>query len=138
MTTKISKSTTELEEWNRRWYMVHSPTLLGSSSMYHRNASGNDALDAARSRRLIEYALCETPQASILRCSRLVLSLFACSCVCLVIFVVRTFLCSCFLFTLMYHRTSISISQSPLLYQSIINALEFILAFAWRTTLLDA
>lgn len=59
MTTKIVRTIEEIEEWNNQWDMVQSTP--GNA-----RAPGDDnALDAAKSKRLIEYALRETPKVRI-------------------------------------------------------------------------
>jgi hypothetical protein len=77
MTTKLVKSTDEIEEWTRQWTLVQStpaphpvvnkivPTSVPSQSTNQRtiiDSTKNEdcLLDAARSQRLIEYALHET------------------------------------------------------------------------------
>jgi acetyl esterase/lipase len=58
MTAKIEKSMREIEAWNQQWYTVQS-----TPAKKRRNE--DPSIDAAKSRRLIEYALAHvTPKAS--------------------------------------------------------------------------
>jgi hypothetical protein len=78
MTTKLVKSTEEIEDWTRQWTLVQSTPaplpmankaapaitapsqLANQSNSVDQNKNEDCLLDAARSRRLIEYALHET------------------------------------------------------------------------------
>ena len=86
MASKLSRSTEEIEEWNRQWSLVQStppirPPRRPSSPPRSESPTNNEkqnqeaALDAARSQRLIEYALHETPKVneicfSYMNCNR--------------------------------------------------------------------
>jgi hypothetical protein len=67
MTTKLVKSTEEIEEWIRQWTLVQStptPKLqqqkVLSPPQQQSDKNQDNLLDAARSQRLIEYALHDT------------------------------------------------------------------------------
>jgi hypothetical protein len=73
MSTKIVKSTNEVEEWNKQWHLIQNTTFSSIPTTITMTTSSpaveleegecpDASLDAERSRRLIEYALHETPK----------------------------------------------------------------------------
>lgn len=62
MTSKLEKSMGEIEEWKEQWLLVNYETKSDSQQGYapqHVTNAAAEALDAIKSRRLIEYALRE-------------------------------------------------------------------------------
>ena len=67
MTSKIVQSTREIECWKEQWHLVQSATSQDDAQVAKQAQSNADesleaALDAAMSRRLVEYALHHTPE----------------------------------------------------------------------------
>jgi hypothetical protein len=67
MTSKIVQSTREIECWKEQWHLVQSAANQDDTEVTKRAQSNADesleaALDAAMSRRLVEYALHQTPE----------------------------------------------------------------------------
>ena len=72
MSTKIQRSTEEIENWNQQWHMVQSTP--SPTSKQHRKGM---SLDAAKTRRLIDYAIHhEAPEVRCFDFLRLSLLLF--------------------------------------------------------------
>jgi hypothetical protein len=67
MTSKIVQSTREIEGWKEQWHLVQSAASQDDAQVTKQAQSNADesleaALDAAMSRRLVEYALHHTPE----------------------------------------------------------------------------
>jgi hypothetical protein len=67
MTSKIVQSTRAIEDWNQQWHLVqstvsHDNTQVTKEAQSSADAPLEAALDAAMSRRLVEYALHHTPE----------------------------------------------------------------------------
>jgi hypothetical protein len=67
MTSKIVQSTRAIEDWNEQWHLVQSAASPDDAQVTKQAQSSADesreaALDAAMSRRLVEYALHHTPE----------------------------------------------------------------------------
>jgi hypothetical protein len=87
MTSKIVQSTRAIEDWKEQWHLVQSAPSQNDAQVTKQAQSSADesleaALDAAMSRRLVEYALHHTPE--VRWNTPLVICVFLCElCICL-------------------------------------------------------